>query len=59
MTKHQALARLKEILADHKAQHIDTEEAHRYADDVLIEFLKALGYTEIAEAWDVIPMWYS
>lgn len=37
----------------------DTEAAHRTADWVLIEFVKAQGFMKLAEAWSLVPKWYS
>lgn len=37
----------------------DYEWAHYKADELLIEMLKELGYTNIVEAWDKVGKWYA
>lgn len=37
----------------------DYEIAHINADDVLVEFLRALGYSDVADLWDEVGKWYS
>jgi hypothetical protein len=37
----------------------DTERAHRRADNLLIEFLKEEGYTELIEAYEKVNKWYA
>lgn len=42
------------------AQDRDPEGAHADADDVLCDFISALGYAEVVQAWDAIdPKWYA
>lgn len=36
----------------------DSERAHSDADDALIEFLRALGFSEIADTFDKLTKWY-
>lgn len=36
----------------------DIEVAHIEADRVLYDILVALGYEDIAKAWDDVPKWY-
>lgn len=50
------LARLENCLTVYSD---DTEVAHIKADYVLYDILVALGYEDIAEAWDDVPKWYS
>ena len=38
---------------------IDEETAHGDADDLLMDVLNKLGYTELAKAFDDVPKWYS
>jgi|694.fasta_scaffold115875_3 hypothetical protein len=33
----------------------DPEGAHSMADDILIEVLRQIGYSDIADAWDAVP----
>lgn len=49
------LARLEKCLTVYSD---DTEVAHIEADSVLYDILIALGYKDIAEAWDEVPKWY-
>ena len=37
----------------------DPEAAHIYADGILVEFLRELGYIEVAKAFEKIDKWYS
>ena len=37
----------------------DTEVAHARADDLLCEYLRLLGKTEIVEAYDQVDKWYA
>ena len=37
----------------------DIEEAHRDADDVLMQLLRDLGYGDVAIEFEVIPKWYA
>lgn len=50
------LARLKECQTEYGT---DVEVAHIKADYILYDILIALGYEDIAEAWDDVPKWYS
>lgn len=55
MTRDEAVAALRK-LAD---THNHDSSAHIEADDILIEFLKTLGYEDVAAAWDAVePKWY-
>lgn len=47
MTKDDAIARLDSLTAE------DREQAHIDADDCLCEFLKSLGYGEVADAFEL------
>jgi len=38
---------------------LDVECAHREADDVLIQFLEANGFTELSAAWKKVKKWYA
>lgn len=35
------------------------EYAHIYADDLLTDMLRLMGYTEIVDAYDGITKWYA
>ena len=54
---------VEELKAIREKYSGDPEVAHSYADDVLINALKELGYAEIAEAWEEcyeeIGFWYA
>jgi hypothetical protein len=54
MDKEEALSRLREL-----AECDDQEIAHKEADKVLTDFLRALGHGDLAEAFDAIDKWYS
>lgn len=54
-----AIERLKEI-----AGMSDTEAAHMDADEALLVFLRAAGYSDVADAWESaaeahMGFWYS
>ena len=46
-----------------ECDHGDSEAAHCDADMILIELLKEIGYTEVAEEWErlqnTLPFWYA
>ena len=43
-----------------QAAKADPERAHADADDVLLRFLRGLGYGDVADAWEKIePKWYA
>lgn len=54
MTREEAVEKLKAL---HK--NGDRESAHVYADEILCEFLKSLGYSDVVEAWDGVGKWYA
>lgn len=37
----------------------DTEAAHCYADDMLCQLLKQLGYIKTVEAFEALDKWYA
>ena len=37
----------------------DIEQGHMHADDILVTFLKNLGYEDIVKAYEDILKWYS
>lgn len=37
----------------------DPEAAHCYADRLLIEFIKDLGYKEFADEWEKVEKYYA
>lgn len=37
----------------------DTEAAHMDADNALMEFVRALGFDDVAEAYDKVNKWYA
>lgn len=37
----------------------DTEQAHSDADVVLINFIRELGYNNIADEWEKVDKWYA
>ena len=51
--------RLKKIHKDLKKGEYDEEVAHQYADEILCDLLKELGFREVVKAWDKIPKWYA
>lgn len=54
MTDDEAAERLQEISQNH-----DTEGGHVYADELLCEVLKSLGYTKTVEAFENMEKWYA
>lgn len=59
MTEEQRKEFLAKLQEAKTADGTDIEEAHIKADYVLYDILVALGYEDIAEAWDEVPKWYS
>ena len=56
--RHAAIEAIKKLHALKDCD--DPERAHGEADDVLIEYLRAIEEPEIAGAWEVIsPKWYA
>lgn len=41
------------------AANDDTEAAHMDADNSLIEFIRALGFDDVVEAYDKVNKWYA
>lgn len=41
------------------ARDRDIEGAHGDADDAIMEFLRALGHSDVAEAFENIEKWYA
>lgn len=41
------------------AKQLDTETAHRAADDILCWLLLKLGARRVVRAYDQIPKWYA
>ena len=37
----------------------DAEDAHAQADQALTDFIRAIGFPEIADEWDKVDKWYS
>lgn len=37
----------------------DKECSHWEGDKLLIDFIKELGYNELADAWELIGKWYA
>lgn len=58
----QRLAKAKAISGGELAGGVglgDCERGHLMADDALREFLAAIGYRHVAEAFDAVEKWYS
>ena len=51
---NKTLEKLREYALDY-----DTEIAHDNADSAIVEFLKHLGFDEIAEAYEKVDKWYA
>lgn len=54
MTEQEAIDKIKS-----KCHTGDQESDHMHADDVLREFLMALGYKELVAAYDEIDKWFA
>lgn len=54
MTRDKALIKLRKL---QKSE--DTETAHSYADSILCDLLKALGYDDVVREWEEVDKWYS
>ena len=54
MDKQATLDKLKKL-----QQEDDTEQAHYYADQTIIDFLCELDHYDVAEEYKKIPKWYS
>jgi hypothetical protein len=54
--------KLDALFADRIKRHCshgDIEIAHSDADDLLIELVRHLGYTQTADAWSNVDKWYA
>ena len=60
MTREQLglLERYKEKMAECVADH-DAEEAHKKADDLLVELLNELGFKEVTRLFDEVKKFYA
>lgn len=54
MTYEQALVRMRAA-----KQIEDTEAAHLEADEILCQYLRELGATELVDLWNEIDKWYA
>lgn len=54
MTYEQALVRIRAA-----KQIEDTEAAHLEADEILCQYLRELGATELVDRWNEIDKWYA
>jgi len=44
---------------NHLEDEFDTEIAHGKADNYIVDFLKEIGFEELADAYESIEKWYS
>lgn len=56
--EQEALDKLDAII-DRQRGRSDKEEDHSQADTILCEFLRDIGYEDIADRFDKINKWYS
>lgn len=56
MRETEAVEKIREIIRDYGE---DPETSHPKADQVLIEFLRDRGFSELADEWEKVPRWYS
>ena len=62
---HDEAKRIEKIRAEvietlqQAAEWSDIENAHSTADDMLCLLLKALGYSDVVEAFDKVEKWYA
>lgn len=54
MTDQERMQKLKALQLDP-----DTEIAHHFADDILCDLLKELGYAEVVQEYEKIEKWYA
>jgi hypothetical protein len=54
MNKEQAIEKLKE-----QQLNSDTEAAYGYADDILCELLKSLGFQDVVAEYEKVNKWYA
>lgn len=54
MNKDEAIAKLKALQGSG-----DWEAAHGDADQVLCDFLTALGHADVVKEWDEVGKWYA
>lgn len=55
LVKADVLARLREL----QKNGDDIEANHCLADDILCEFISALGHEDVAEEFDALHKWYA
>lgn len=58
-TTRETAERILKEMRDLQNNSGDLESVHIFADDLLCEMLKTLGYTEIVEAFEKIDKWYA
>ena len=51
--RREAVEKLRE-----SAKRRDRESAHGEEDEIVIEFLRKLGFDDVADAWDEGEKWY-
>lgn len=54
MSREEAIQELKKL-----QESGDTEMAHVYADEVLMNLLISLGYKDVADEYDKVGKWYA
>lgn len=62
MTEKEAIAQLHDILyGDHAPDIYDPEDEHKAADDLLVQFLREAGFTELANEFQKARrrFWYA
>lgn len=55
MDRSQAITELKALVAN----GVPEDTAHRTADGIMTDLLVSLGYSDVVDAWEDVPKWYS
>lgn len=59
ITPEEFESRMKEVKETYHEKMGDRELAHHFADDLLIDALKSLGYSKGVLVYESIPKWYA
>ena len=54
-----ALRSLMAIMNEYDNGEMDREDTHYFGDSAIIEFIRNIGYDNVADAWEKLPKWYS
>ena len=58
MNEHEVIEKLKQLKKEGD-DAFDHERTHEEGDEVLVEFVRSLGYHRVADTYEEITKWYA